>query len=119
MKLNYIKDLEKNEKLVYKDEKLFQILKKDLFNPKVEERYKFFKNTIIKEDKIKKHIYNLYNISISNDSGLILSVICKIFIGEVGEKARELMSLNGIRGPIRPKYYKIAYAFVKEDFFDC
>ena len=118
MKLNYIKNIQKEEKQIFKEENNFSELKQDLFNPKIEERYKNFKKSIIKEEKLKKYIYNLYNISISKDSSLIMSVICKIFVGEIVEKARELMSLNGLSGSITPKYYKIAYGCVIEDFFE-
>ncbi len=93
--------------------KAYKILSKD---PEVSERYNNFKESKIVPKKIKKYIFNKYDINISDISSVILSTSCKIFIGEIVEKARQLMSKDKLNGPIPPKYYKMAYKIVTEDF---
>lgn len=66
--------------------------------------------------KLKNYVFNKYDISISETSSTILTTSYKIFLGEIVEKARELMSKDKLSGPIQPKYYKMAYKIVTEEF---
>lgn len=49
-------------------------------------------------------------------SSIIISTACKIFTGEIVEKARELMSDDKKTGQITSYYYKMAYLMIKEKF---
>lgn len=49
-------------------------------------------------------------------SSIIISTACKVFTGEIVEKARELMTEDKKKGPITPYYYKMAYLMVREKF---
>lgn len=97
-------------KLAKKAQKMFST------DPEVEKRYNAFKDSKIDKNKFKNYVQNKYDITISETSSQILSTSCKIFLGEVVEKARELMSKDKLQGPIQPKYYRIAYKIVSEDF---
>ena len=117
IKLNYINDNDDDLKMEDIDQLIkFEELREDPKFPKVAERYQIFRKGVIEKEKLKKYIFNKYDITISDTSSKILTVICKIFVGEVVEKARELMSIANLEGPIKPKYYKMAYRIVSEDF---
>ena len=118
LKLSYINDNE-DDKLKMEDiDNLnkFEELREDAKNPKVAERYQIFRKAKFEKEKLKKYIFNKYDITISDISSKILTVICKIFVGEIVEKARELMSEEGLQGAVLPKYYRMAYKIVCEDF---
>lgn len=65
---------------------------------------------------MRNFVATKYDINISETSGSIIGTACKIFVGEVVEKARELMSKDKKDGQIEPKYYKMAYKIVTEEF---
>lgn len=85
-------------------------------DPEVSGRYNSFKETKIDKNKLKNYVFNKYDITISETSSSILAISCKIFLGEIVEKARELMSQDKLNGPIPPKYYRQAYKLVSEEF---
>lgn len=85
-------------------------------DPEVSDRYNAFKESKIDNNKLRNYVFNKYDITISDMSSMILTTSCKIFLGEIVEKARELMSKDKLNGPIPPKYYKIAYKIVSEEF---
>ena len=85
-------------------------------DPEVKDRYIEFKNTWINPNKLKNFIFNRYDISISDMSSIIISTACKIFTGELVEKAWELMTKDKKEGPITPYYYRMAYLLTKEKF---
>lgn len=65
---------------------------------------------------MRNFIATKYDINISENSGNIIGTASKIFIGEIVEKARELMSKDKKEGQIEPKYYKMAYKIITEEF---
>lgn len=85
-------------------------------DPEVSGRYHAFKDSKVDKTKLKNYVFNKYDITISENSSVIVATSCKIFLGEIVEKARELMSKDKLKGPIPPKYYKIAYKIVTENF---
>ena len=75
------------------DTKLSKKARKELSeDPQVKERYSSFRKSIISGQRMKNFVATKYDINISETSGNIIGTACKIFIGEVVEKARELMS---------------------------
>lgn len=93
----------------------FDTLSKD---PEVNARYTSFKESKVDPNKLKKFIFNKYDLTISDVSSTIIAAMCKIFAGEVIEEAREMMSNDEKSGPITPEYLVLAHKEVTKQFKD-
>ena len=91
----------------------FDTLSKD---PEVNSRYTSFKESKVDPNKLKKFIFNKYDLTISDVSSTIIAAMCKIFVGEVVEEAREMMSKDEKGGPITPEYLALAHKEVTKQF---
>lgn len=86
-----------------------------LIYPEVEQRYSAFKTARFDPKKLKKFINTRYDLSISDDSLLILTTSMKVFVGEVVERARELMTKASKGGPISPDVLSLAHMQVTKE----
>ena len=91
----------------------FDALSKD---PEVSSRYTSFKETKVDPNKLKKFIFNKYDLTISDVSSTIIAAMCKIFVGEVIEEAREMMSKDEKGGPVTSEYLVLAHKEVTKQF---
>lgn len=91
----------------------FDALSKD---PDVNARYTSFKESKVDPNKLKKFIFNKYDLTISDVSSTIIAAMCKIFVGEVIEEAREMMSKDEKGGAVTPEYLALAHKEVSKQF---
>lgn len=87
-----------------------------LVHPEVEQRYSAFKTARFDAKKVKKYLALRYDLSASDDSLLILSTCMKLFVGEVVERSREILTTAGRRGPIPPEVLSLAHLQVRREF---
>ena len=87
-----------------------------LVHPAVEQRYSAFKTARFDSKKVKKYVSARYELALSDDSALLLSTCMKLFVGEVVEAARELMTAAGREGPIPPELLTLAHLQVRKAF---
>ena len=91
----------------------FDTLSKD---PEVNARYTSFKESKVDPNKLKKFIFNKYDLTISDVSATIIAAMSKIFVGELVEEAREMMSKDKRGGSITPEYLILAHKEVTKQF---
>lgn len=91
----------------------FDTLSKD---PDVNARYTSFKESKVDPNKLKKFIFNKYDLTISDVSSTIIAAMCKIFVGELIEEARETMSNDQKAGPITPEHLVLAQKEITKQF---
>jgi len=91
----------------------FDTLSKD---PDVNARYTSFKESKVDPNKLKKFIFNKYDLTISDVSATIIAAMCKIFVGELVEEAREMMTKDEKGGAITPEYLVLAHKEVTKQF---
>lgn len=96
---NCLEDPEKKKKIKYLNNK----------SAKTKSRFSSFKESKIDSNKLKKYIYNKYEIIVSDLSAIIFSVISKIYAGELIEEARILMKKKNYKGKIKPEILELAY----------
>lgn len=87
-----------------------------LKDPEVNARYMSFKESKVDSNKLKKFIFNKYDLTISDVSSTIIAAMCKIFVGEVIEEAREKMTKDEKGGPITGEYLALAHKDVTKQF---
>lgn len=87
-----------------------------LKDPDVNARYTSFKECKIDSNKLKKFILNKYDLTISDVSSTIIAAMCKIFVGEIVEEARERMSSDEKGGAITTDYLTLAHNKVTQQF---
>jgi len=85
-------------------------------DPEVNARYTSFKESKVDSNKLKKFIFNKYDLTISDVSSTIIAAMCKIFVGEIVEEAREKMTKDEKGGPITPEYLVLAHKEVTKQF---
>jgi len=91
---------------------------KDLLNEFSEEqiqRYEVYRRSTLPKAALKRLIQSILNQSISNSMGIVVGGFSKIFIGEIVEKARDVMEDWGDEGAIRPEHLREAYRLYKEE----
>lgn len=87
-----------------------------LKDPDVNARYTSFKESKVDSNKLKKFIFNKYDLTISDVSSTIIAAMCKIFVGEMIEEAREKMTKDQKGGPITSEYLILAHKDVTNQF---
>lgn len=90
-----------------------EMLQKD---PEVNARYISFKESKVDSNKLKKFIFNKYDLTISDVSSTIIAAMCKIFVGEIIEDARERMTKDEKGGAITTEYLVLAHKEVTKQF---
>jgi hypothetical protein len=69
-------------------------------DPEKKKRYKAFKDCKIDSSKIKRYLSSTHNVGAGDLTALILAAVSKIYLGELVEEARAIMSLQGNDGAI-------------------
>lgn len=90
-----------------------EMLQKD---PEVNARYLSFKESKVDSNKLKKFIFNKYDLTISDVSSTIIAAMCKIYVGEIIEEARERMTQDEKGGAITTEYLVLAHKQVSKQF---
>ena len=85
-------------------------------DPELNSRYTSFKETKVDANKLNKFISNKYDLTISSVSSPIIATMCKIFVGEIIEEAREQMTNDGKGGAITVEYLTMAHSKVIKQF---
>ncbi|KAI8904512.1 hTAFII28-like protein conserved region-domain-containing protein [Powellomyces hirtus] len=86
------------------------------FTPEQQARYEVFRRSKIEKKAMKKHIAHLTNATLTDTSGIIVAGVAKLFVGDMTERAREVMQEWGDDdGPIRPDHLREAYRRYKTD----
>lgn len=85
-------------------------------DPELNARYMSFKESKVDSNKLKKFINNKYDLTISDVSSTIIAAMCKIFVGEIIEEARERMTKDEKGGAISSEYLVLAHKEVTKQF---
>ena len=85
-------------------------------DPELNARYTSFKESKVDSNKLKKFIFNKYDLTISDVSSTIIAAMCKIFVGELVEEARERMTKDEKGGAITTEYLTLAHNEVAKQF---
>ncbi|ORX56124.1 TAFII28-domain-containing protein [Piromyces finnis] len=91
---------------------------KDLLNEFNEEqiqRYEVYRRSTLPKAAMKRLVQSILNQSVSNSMGIVVGGFSKIFLGEIVEKARDVMEDWGDEGAIRPEHLREAYRLYKEE----
>ena len=78
-------------------------------NESIKDRQRAVRDSKIDSSKIKKFITQNYNIPMSDFFPLILAVVSKVYIGELIEEARAIMTQRGEIGNIKPEHLRLAF----------
>jgi transcription initiation factor TFIID subunit 11 len=89
-----------------KEKYAYMMFSKD---PEKKAQYKAFKDCKIDSSKIKRYLSSSHNVVAGDLTALILAAVSKIYLGELIEEARSLMTENDEVGPIQPLHLKLAY----------
>ena len=73
-------------------------------------RYQASRDSKIEYTKVQKFISTNYNFNASELTSTIIASICKIYLGELVEEAREMMTQKGKEGNQTPQYLNLAYS---------
>lgn len=78
-------------------------------DPEKKKRYKAFKDSKIDSSKVKKYLSTVHNVTAGDMTSLILAAVSKIYLGELVEEARAIMTQRDELGAIQPIHLKLAY----------
>jgi len=91
--------------------KIRQIL--DKFTPEQQERYEHFRRSAFPRPVIRKLMTSFANCPISQTTAIVMAGITKLFVGDIIETSREVITEWGEEGPIRPRHMREAYRRLK------
>ena len=83
-------------------------------NDSIKDRQRAVRDSKIDNSKIKRFITQNYNIPMSDFYPLILAVVSKVYIGELIEEARAIMTQRGEIGNIKPEHLRLAFNELRE-----
>ncbi|KAJ3281199.1 hypothetical protein HK104_000143 [Borealophlyctis nickersoniae] len=87
----------------------------ETFTPEQQNRYETFRRAALGKGAVKKIIQGFLGQSVPNTGDVIIAGCGKLFVGEMTERAREVMTEWGDTGPIRPDHLREAFRRYKED----
>ncbi|OUM66639.1 hypothetical protein PIROE2DRAFT_40617, partial [Piromyces sp. E2] len=79
------------------------------FNEEQIQRYEVYRRSTLPKAAMKRLVQSILNQSVSNSMGIVVGGFSKIFLGEIVEKARDVMEDWGDEGAIRPEHLREAY----------
>ncbi|KAJ3161377.1 hypothetical protein HDU86_007159 [Geranomyces michiganensis] len=85
------------------------------FTPEQQARYEAFRRSKIPKPTMKKHLTALCGQSVSDSTAIVVAGVAKLFVGEMTERAREVMYEWGDSGAIQPEHLREAYRRYKTD----
>ncbi|KAG0227888.1 transcription initiation factor TFIID subunit 11 [Actinomortierella wolfii] len=80
----------------------------DCFSPEQLQRYEVYRRSVLSRPTIKKLVATILNQQVSQTMAFVVAGFCKVFVGEMVEKAKEVMEDWGDVGPIRPEHLREA-----------
>lgn len=95
------------------DQKIKEIVNK--MSEVERERYGAFKTSKFSKSSIKKMMTSATESPLGEDFVIAMKSIAKVFVGELVEEARSLMTEEGQEGEITPKYLERAYKRLDEN----
>ncbi|KAJ3138312.1 transcription initiation factor TFIID subunit 11 [Geranomyces variabilis] len=85
------------------------------FTPEQQARYEAFRRSKIPKPTMKKHLTALCGQSVSDSTAIVVAGVAKLFVGEMTERAREVMQEWGDAGAVQPEHLREAYRRSKTD----
>lgn len=93
-------------------EKMQAVLEK--FTPEQMSRYECYRRSGFQRSTMKRFLQTVAGSVVTVHMAIVMSGITKIFVGELVETARVVMSERGDRGPIRPSHMRESYRRLKQ-----
>ncbi|KAF9162265.1 transcription initiation factor TFIID subunit 11 [Actinomortierella ambigua] len=87
----------------------------DCFSPEQLQRYEVYRRSTLSRPTIKKLVATILNQQVSQTMAFVVAGFCKVYVGEMVEKAKEVMDEWGHIGPIRPEHLREAQRRYKAD----
>ncbi|KAI9099838.1 hTAFII28-like protein conserved region-domain-containing protein [Phlyctochytrium arcticum] len=79
------------------------------FTPEQQQRYEVFRRAHFQKGAMKKVLQTVLGQNVTESSAIVVAGAAKLFVGEMTEKAREIMEERKESGPIRPEHLREAY----------
>ena len=79
-----------------------------------EERYEFFRRSNLKDASVRKVISAVTNLTVPKNTLIGVKGAAKIFVGELIEEARTVMTERNESGPLRPWHVREAFERLEE-----
>ncbi|TPX63823.1 hypothetical protein SpCBS45565_g06345 [Spizellomyces sp. 'palustris'] len=79
------------------------------------QRYEVFRRAHFQKGGMKKFLQGLLGQNVAESSAIVVAGAAKLFVGEMTEKAREIMEEWGDTGGIQPEHLREAYRRYKHD----
>ncbi|KAF9129426.1 transcription initiation factor TFIID subunit 11 [Mortierella sp. GBA39] len=80
----------------------------DCFSEEQLQRYETYRRSVLGRSTVKKLVGTILNQQVTQTMAFVVAGFCKVFVGEMVEKAREVMEDWGETGPIRPEHLREA-----------
>ncbi|KAF9435569.1 transcription initiation factor TFIID subunit 11 [Entomortierella beljakovae] len=80
----------------------------DRFSDEQLQRYEVYRRSVLSKSTVKKLVGAILNQQVSPTMAFVVAGFCKVFVGEMVEKAREVMEEWGESGAIRPEHLREA-----------
>ncbi|KAF9918241.1 transcription initiation factor TFIID subunit 11 [Linnemannia zychae] len=87
----------------------------DCFSEEQLQRYEVYRRSVLSRPTIKKLVGTILNQQVTQTMAFVVAGFCKVFVGEMVEKAREVMEDWGETGPIRPEHLREAQRRYKKE----
>ncbi|KAF9170502.1 transcription initiation factor TFIID subunit 11 [Mortierella sp. AD011] len=87
----------------------------DRFSEEQLQRYEVYRRSVLSKSTVKKLVGTILNQQVSPTMAFVVAGFCKVFVGEMVEKAREVMDEWGETGAIRPEHLREAQRRYKNE----
>ncbi|KAK3809983.1 MAG: hTAFII28-like protein conserved region-domain-containing protein [Benniella sp.] len=87
----------------------------DCFSDEQLQRYEVYRRSVLSRSTVKKLVGTILNQQVTQTMAFVVAGFCKVFVGEMVEKAREVMEDWGETGPIRPEHLREAQRRYKKE----
>ncbi|KAF9114216.1 transcription initiation factor TFIID subunit 11 [Mortierella sp. AM989] len=87
----------------------------DRFSEDQLQRYEVYRRSVLSKSTVKKLVGTILNQQVSPTMAFVVAGFCKVFVGEMVEKAREIMEEWGETGAIRPEHLREAQRRYKNE----
>ncbi|KAG0275238.1 sphingosine N-acyltransferase lag1 [Linnemannia exigua] len=87
----------------------------DCFSDEQLQRYEVYRRSVLSRPTVKKLVGTILNQQVTQTMAFVVAGFCKVFVGEMVEKAREVMEDWGETGPIRPEHLREAQRRYKKE----
>ncbi|KAG0285762.1 transcription initiation factor TFIID subunit 11 [Linnemannia gamsii] len=87
----------------------------DCFSDEQLQRYEVYRRSVLSRPTVKKLVGTILNQQVTQTMAFVVAGFCKVFVGEMVEKAREVMEDWGETGAIRPEHLREAQRRSKKE----